>query len=75
MPSPPAAHDVKYCKKRAEEARSLAEEMHDANTRILMLGIAETYEQIAKFYEVVEKLKERPQNALSASLRQGRQPL
>jgi hypothetical protein len=61
VPSPPGAQDVEYWKKRAEEARSLAEEMHDANTRILMLGIAESYEQIAKSHEKVAELKERSQ--------------
>lgn len=32
--------------------------MHDVSTRILMLGIADSYEQIAKSYERVAKLKE-----------------
>lgn len=56
MSSPPSApYDVEYWKKRAEEARSLAEGMHDAHARILMLGIAESYEQIAKSYEKIAK--------------------
>jgi hypothetical protein len=29
--------------------------MHDAHARILMLGIAESYEQIAKSYEKIAK--------------------
>jgi hypothetical protein len=58
VPSPPVVHDVEYYKKRAEEARSLSEQMHDVSTRILMLGIADSYERIAKSYERVAKLKE-----------------
>lgn len=61
MPSPPVVHDVEYYKKRAEEARSLAEQMQDAKTKLLMLGIADSYEQIAKSYEKVANLKGRPQ--------------
>ena len=57
MPSPSAPYDTNYCRKRAEEARSLAEGMHEAHTRVLMLGIAESYEQIAKSYEKLTELK------------------
>jgi hypothetical protein len=51
VPSPSAPYDTNYWRKRAEEARSLAEGMREAHTRVLMLGIAESYEQIAKSYE------------------------
>lgn len=54
MSSPPSApYDVEYWRNRAEEARQLAESMQDANNKILMLGIAESYEEIAKSYERV----------------------
>jgi DNA-binding ferritin-like protein len=51
LPSSPNSKDVEYFRNRAEEARSLAEEMKDAHTKSLMLGIAESYEQVAKSYE------------------------
>ena len=60
MPSPSPPYDPEYWKKRAEEARTLAEGMHDAHTKILMLGIAESYEQIAKSYESLAKWEGRP---------------
>ena len=54
MPVPPSAlHDVEYWLKRAEEARAFADEMRDPETKSLMLGIAESYEQIAKAYEKI----------------------
>ncbi len=59
MPSSLASKDVDYFRKRAEEARTLAEEMQDAHTKSLMLGIAESYEQIAKSFEKVEKWEKR----------------
>jgi hypothetical protein len=55
VPSPSPPYDPEYWKKRAEEARTLAEGMADAHTKILMLGIAESYEQIAKSYESLAK--------------------
>ena len=58
LPSPP--FDPEYWKRRAEEARTLAEGMHEAHTKILMLGIAESYEQIAKSYESLAKWKGPP---------------
>jgi hypothetical protein len=60
VPSPSPPYDSEYWKKRAEEARTLAEGMADAQTKILMLGIAESYEQIAKSYESLAKWQERP---------------
>jgi DNA-binding ferritin-like protein len=41
--------DADYWRKRAEEARTLAEQMKDPHTHSLMLGIAESYEKIAKW--------------------------
>jgi DNA-binding ferritin-like protein len=40
-------NDAEYFRKRAKEARSLAEKMGDARTKSLMHGIAESYERIA----------------------------
>jgi DNA-binding ferritin-like protein len=42
-------NDAEYWRKRAEEARTLAEQMKDTHTKSLMLGIAESYEKIAKW--------------------------
>ena len=61
MPAPSTAYDLGYWKKRAEEARMMAESIRDTDTKILMLGIAESYEQIAKSYEQVATWKERSQ--------------
>jgi DNA-binding ferritin-like protein len=38
-----------YWRNRAEEARTLAEQMKDPQTKALMLGVAESYEKIAKW--------------------------
>jgi hypothetical protein len=43
--------DPEYWRKRAEEARTLAEQMAEARTKSLMLGIAASYEKIAKWAE------------------------
>jgi hypothetical protein len=51
--------DVEYWLKRAEEARTLAEEMRDAHTKALMLGIAESYENIAKSYKTIADYEKR----------------
>ena len=59
MPSSLDLKDVEYWRKRAEEARTLAEEMLDARTKSLMLGITESYEQIAKSYEKVANWEKR----------------
>jgi len=37
-----------YWQERAEEARAIAEDMHDAEARRAMLLVAENYEKIAK---------------------------
>jgi hypothetical protein len=57
VPSPSPPYDPEYWIKRAEAARTLADRMADARTKILMLGIAESYEQIAKSYENFAKSK------------------
>ena len=43
--------DPDYWRKRAEEARTIAERMTDAHTKSLMLGVAESYEKITKWAE------------------------
>jgi hypothetical protein len=48
-------HDAEYWRKRAIETRALAENMLDTHTKLLMLGIADSYEEIAKSYEKVAK--------------------
>ena len=42
-------YDADYWRKRAEEARTISERMTDAHTKSLMLGVAESYEKIAKW--------------------------
>ncbi len=51
--------DAEYFRSRAEETRKLAEEMLDARTKALMLGIAESYEEIAKSYEQIASFEDR----------------
>jgi hypothetical protein len=41
--------DPEYWRKRAEEARTIAEQMTDAHTKALMLSVAESYKKIAKW--------------------------
>ena len=41
--------DAEYWRKRAEEARTISEQMTDAHTKALMLSVAESYERIAKW--------------------------
>jgi DNA-binding ferritin-like protein len=43
--------DPNYWLKRAEEARTLADQMTDTETKSIMLGIAKSYEKIAKWVE------------------------
>jgi pyruvate dehydrogenase complex dehydrogenase (E1) component len=52
--------NIEYFQKRAEEARTLAEQMLDAHTKTLMLGIAESYEKIAESYEKIVNWEKRP---------------
>ena len=47
MPSHPF-DDPKHWRQRAEQARALAEQMSDAPSREMMLGIAKDYERLAE---------------------------
>jgi len=47
-----------YWRKRAEEARTMSERMLDSYIKVLMLGIAESYEQIAKSYDLIGSIFE-----------------
>jgi hypothetical protein len=49
----PPVENSDHWRKRAEEARTLAERMLDAYTKVLMLGIAESYERIAQSYDLI----------------------
>jgi hypothetical protein len=53
MAGNPPVENSDHWRNRAEEARTLSERMLDAQTKFLMLGIAETYERIAKCYDAV----------------------
>ena len=53
MPSSSNFKDAEYFRKRAEESRTLAEQMLDAHTKSLMLDIAKSYEEIVKSYEKI----------------------
>jgi hypothetical protein len=54
-----ARSDPEYWRGRAEEARTLAEEMNSAETRRMMLEIADNYEKIAAIAEKTRKAAER----------------
>jgi len=43
---------------RAEEARSLAEEMKHAETKAVMQRVAEDYERIAKLFEEFARIRQ-----------------
>jgi hypothetical protein len=57
---PSFADDPAHWRKRADEARAMAEQMTDRDARQMMLGIAEDYEKLAKRAE--ERLKSSPQS-------------
>jgi len=59
VPSPSKPYDPEYWRKRAEETREFAEKMSDAHKKLLMLGVAEIYEQIAKSDENLAKERRR----------------
>ena len=40
-------NDPEYWRKRADEARAVAVQMMDANTKAIMLSIAQDYEKLA----------------------------
>jgi hypothetical protein len=50
--------DPEYWHKRAEEARSIGEQMRDTHMKAVMLGIAQSYEKIAKWVE--ERISREP---------------
>ena len=50
MAGDPPVENSDFWRKRAEEARTLSEQMLDAYTKVLMLGIADSYERIAQSY-------------------------
>ena len=52
MPSEPP-HDAEYWRKRAEEARTLAERMTSAEIKAAMLDVAESYDRVARLTEVL----------------------
>ena len=56
----PNIESLDYWRQRAEEARTFSEQMRDSQTKALMLGIAETYERIAKAYETSVLIAEDP---------------
>ena len=43
--------DPTYWQNRAEEASAMATEMSDAHTKAVMVGIAQSYEDIAEWLE------------------------
>ena len=57
---PSFADDPAHWRKRADEARAMAEQMTDRDAKQMMLGIAEDYEKLAKRAE--ERLKSSPQS-------------
>jgi hypothetical protein len=46
-----------YWRTRAEEARKIAESLHDPNSREMMLGFAKDYERIAAQVEDKKQLR------------------
>jgi hypothetical protein len=48
MPDAPHFNNPQHWRDRAEEARTLAEQMHDDLSRQMMLRIAEDYETLAR---------------------------
>jgi len=58
MAGDPPVENSDFWRKRAEEARTLSERMVDAYTKVLMLGIAETYERIAASYDLIANFEQ-----------------
>jgi hypothetical protein len=52
MPTPSFIHDPAHWRQRAEQARTIADQMNDAEAKGMMLKIAEDYEKLAKRAEV-----------------------
>ena len=57
---PSFADDPAHWRKRADEARAMAEQMTDRDAKQMMLGIAEDYEKLAKRAE--QRSKSLPQS-------------
>ncbi len=55
---PPNIESPDYWRTRAEEARTLSEQMGDTQTKALMLGSRKPYERIAKAYETKAPIDE-----------------
>jgi hypothetical protein len=55
---PGLLNNAKHWRERAEEARSVAEGLHDPVAKRMMLGIAETYEMLAQRAE--ERVTKKP---------------
>jgi lipopolysaccharide biosynthesis regulator YciM len=51
----PLIHDAEHWRKRAEEARRLAERMMDLESRRVMLEIAKSYDELAARAETRNK--------------------
>jgi hypothetical protein len=49
--------DPNYWRNRAEEAWSIAEQMTDARTKAVMVGIAQSYEKITPWAEEHARLR------------------
>ena len=63
MAHPPMANTIdtpKHWRMRAEEARAIAETMTHPETKRVMLGIAESYEKLAKAAEARTSDKNEP---------------
>ena len=48
MQNPSFIHDPAHWRQRAEEARTIADQMNDAEAKRMMLKIADDYEKLAK---------------------------
>jgi len=53
---PPLINDAQHWRKRADEARSLADDMKDEISKQMTLQIADDYEHLAKRAEQLAKL-------------------
>jgi len=52
MTSADGLHDAEYWHDRAAEARARADQMHDWDAKCTMLGIAESYDRMARWAEM-----------------------